>query len=304
MPRGWTARPPLGNIENAAVRSSGVTRPVPSDSDGTSGMSRRPTIGGEPQHRPRSDPLLQHRRGAVVRLEERRAKRQLIGGVRLGVARRPFLGTLRRHVSEVRQHRHRRESVLERRGVQQRLERRSRLPAAAARAVELRLAEVATADHREDVAGPRIDRDQRRLQIGIAEAAQPLRHRALRHLLQLRHERRPDFPVGRMVSAELIAKQLTQEVLRVAGLRDFGARVRSNAKTRAPGRLLLLGRDESLVAHPPRARRGCAPRHRRDDSTARVQRGRAQDRQSGRDSASVSCFAGLPNRCRDIVSTP
>ena len=115
-----------------------------------------------------------------------------------------------------------------------------------------------------------IDRDQRRLQIGIAEAAQPLRHGALRHLLQVRHERRPDFPFGRMVSAKLIAKQLTQVVLRVAGLRDFGARVRSNAKTRAPGRLLLLRRDESLVAHPRQARRGCARRHRRDDSRARA----------------------------------
>ena len=141
--------------------------------------------------------------------------------------------------------------MLERRGVQQRLERRSRLPAAAARAVELRLAEIATAHHGEDVAGPRIDRDQRSLQIGIGEAAQPLRHRALRHLLQVRHERRPDFPFGRMVSAKLISKELTQVVLRVPGLRDFGARVRSNAKTRAPGRLLLLRRDESLVAHPP-----------------------------------------------------
>ncbi len=41
--RGATARPPFGNAANAAVRSSGVTSPVPSDSDGTSGMSRRPT---------------------------------------------------------------------------------------------------------------------------------------------------------------------------------------------------------------------------------------------------------------------
>ena len=67
------------------------------------------------------------------------------------------------------EHRHRREAVLERRGVEERLERRSRLPAAAARAVELRLAEVAAADHREDVAGradrsrpaPPADRDRR-----------------------------------------------------------------------------------------------------------------------------------------------
>ena len=140
--------------------------------------------------------------------------------------------------------------MLERRGVQQRLERRPRLPAAAARAIELRLTEIATADHREDVAAARVDRDQRSLQIGIAETAQPLRHGALRHLLQVRHERRPDLPFGRMVSTKVISKELSQVVFRVAGLRDFGARVRSNPKTRAPGRLLLLRRDESLVAHP------------------------------------------------------
>ena len=41
-PRGVLNPPPDGKIENAAVRSSGVTTPVPSASDGTSGKSRRP----------------------------------------------------------------------------------------------------------------------------------------------------------------------------------------------------------------------------------------------------------------------
>ena len=43
MPRGRTASPPLGNTAKAAVMSSGVTTPVPSESEGTSGRSRRPT---------------------------------------------------------------------------------------------------------------------------------------------------------------------------------------------------------------------------------------------------------------------
>ena len=37
MSRGRTAKPPLGNTENAVVSDSGVTSPVPSASDGTSG---------------------------------------------------------------------------------------------------------------------------------------------------------------------------------------------------------------------------------------------------------------------------
>ena len=43
MARGRTDRPPFGNVANAAVMSSGVTRPVPSDSDGTSGSPSSPT---------------------------------------------------------------------------------------------------------------------------------------------------------------------------------------------------------------------------------------------------------------------
>ncbi len=63
--------------------------------------------------------------------------------------------------------------MFERRGEEERLERRAGLPPAAARAVELRLREVAAADERQHVAGARIDRDERRLQIGLVEPPQP-----------------------------------------------------------------------------------------------------------------------------------
>ena len=42
MSRGRTEKPPFGNTANAAVNASGVTSPVPSASDGTSGRSSRP----------------------------------------------------------------------------------------------------------------------------------------------------------------------------------------------------------------------------------------------------------------------
>ena len=58
----------------------------------------------------------------------------------------------------------RREALLERRRVDERLERRSRLPLRLRRAVEVALLEVATADHRPDFAGSRIQRHERGLQ--------------------------------------------------------------------------------------------------------------------------------------------
>ena len=66
--------------------------------------------------------------------------------------------------------------MLERCGEEERLERRARLPSAAARAVELRLREVAAANEREDVPRPRIDRDERRLQVRLVEPCQPAAH--------------------------------------------------------------------------------------------------------------------------------
>ena len=60
--------------------------------------------------------------------------------------------------------RRRRVAGLERRRVDERLERRTRLTARLDRAIEVALVEVAAADHRAHVPGRRIDRDERRLQ--------------------------------------------------------------------------------------------------------------------------------------------
>jgi hypothetical protein len=107
--------------------------------------------------------------------------------------------------------RHRRVAAFERRGVQQRLERRTGLPSRAGRAVVLRAAEVAPADERQDVAGARIDRHQRGLKVRRVEPLQPGAHRALRGILQLRDERRLHGPLGRVIAAEAVAELLAEE---------------------------------------------------------------------------------------------
>ena len=138
---------------------------MPSDSDGTSGRPSQAHLRRQPQHRTRAELLLQHGRGAVVRFEQRGPQRQRVGRLAVGVARRPLLGSLRHDVRQPFEHRHRRVAVLERRRVEQRLERRAGLPAAARRAIELRLPEVPAADQRQDVPGPRIERHERRLEL-------------------------------------------------------------------------------------------------------------------------------------------
>ena len=77
-PRGAREPPPAGNIVYAAVKSSGVTRPVPSASDGTSGRSRSPASDARRRTRLRRHALLEIRGRGVVRFEERGAQRQRV----------------------------------------------------------------------------------------------------------------------------------------------------------------------------------------------------------------------------------
>ena len=102
----------------------------------------------------------------VARLIERAAHRNLAGVVALEVLRRPRAAAAQSHgerrvVEDVRQ----RAAVLHRVGVDDRLERRSRLTHRLHRAIELAVVEVAAADERADGAGARIHRDERALQI-------------------------------------------------------------------------------------------------------------------------------------------
>ena len=61
--------------------------------------------------------------------------------------------------------------------------------------------------------------------------------------------------------------------------------------------------DEAFLAHA--RQHDVAARERIVEMVPRRQRGGARAaRRSSATPASVSCFAGLPNRCRDIVSTP
>ena len=182
-----------------------------------------------------ADLLLQIRGGGVVRFDQRRAQRQRVR--RLAFARcaasipdRPARDTL----SQVRQHRDRRIAVRERRRIHERLERRARLAPAARRAVERARAVVAAADHREDVAGRRIDRDERRLRARAgSDARRPAATARSAASCSVRHERRVHLPVRRMVAAELIAELLPQVFLRPAGARVARLPVRLDARARA-----------------------------------------------------------------------
>ena len=131
----------------------------------------------------------------------------------------------------------------------------------------------------------------------VAEPPQAVADRALRHFLQLRHERRPHRPVRRMVAAEPIAELLPQELLRVAGARIGRARIRADPDARPARGLLLRGGDEPFFAHPRQHDVAARRPRRRGSSTATARTARGPGRRSARTPRSVSCLAGLPNRC-------
>ena len=139
--------------------------------------------------------------------------------------------------------------MLERRGVDERLERGSGLPAAARRAVERAARVVGAADHREDVAGGRIDRDERRLEPRAAQPREPGGDRLLRCVLHRGQKRRVHLPVGRVVAAEFVAELLPQEFLRPAGARVVRLAVRLDARPHPARGVLLRAGDQPLVAH-------------------------------------------------------
>ena len=139
--------------------------------------------GGQADHVLRSDFLLQFGGRGIVRFEQRRPKRQLIRLLALAAAGGPF-GIIRgRDVLQIRHHRDRGKAALQCRGVHERLERRTGLTTAARRPIERAALIVCAADHRENVAGRRIDGDQRRFQSGTAQSLEPGGDRALRRVL-------------------------------------------------------------------------------------------------------------------------
>ena len=139
--------------------------------------------------------------------------------------------------------------MLQCRRIQEWFERRSGLPSAAPRAVELRLPEVPPADEGEDVARLGIDGHQRCLQVRLTEAAQPLADRLFGHRLQFRHKCRPHGPVRRVIAAEPVAELLPQEFLRVPAAWIVDARIRSNRRPDPSRGSFGLGGDESFLAH-------------------------------------------------------
>jgi metal-responsive CopG/Arc/MetJ family transcriptional regulator len=102
--------------------------------------------------RDRSDLLQQLDRGAVARRAQRRSQRHRRIG-RVLVLGRPRARRRRDGIVQLCKHAGRRVAHLERRGVDKRLERGSRLAFRLDGAIEMALVEVAAADHREHVAG-------------------------------------------------------------------------------------------------------------------------------------------------------
>ena len=160
---GVGTRPWLANAAYAAVIDCSVTSPEPSASDGTLGTSPTPIVFA--YCTVRGMPTCWSSRTAARLLDVRRPVRRLIdvadecssSGVHA-----PCSGLDR--IVEVIDDRRRREARFERGGVDERLERGARLPMRLNGAVEVAGVEVAAADHRADVAGGGIERDQRRLQ--------------------------------------------------------------------------------------------------------------------------------------------
>ena len=146
--------------------------------------------------------------------------------------------------------------------------------------------------------------DQRRLQVGVAEAPQAVLDRALGRILQLRHERRPHLPVGRMVAAEPVAELLPQELLRVADARLGRAGIRRGSAA-APARAAF----SCAGVMNPSSRIRCSTTWLRSSAPSKFDHGDSADGARIRPaisaaSGSVSRLAGLPNRFCDIVSTP
>ena len=249
-------------------------------------------IVGQAQHRTRADALLQQDGGGVVRFEQRLAQRERVLLAGALVARNPdALGRVDRDLAEAADGRHRRHAALERHRVDERLEGGARLAAAAHRAVIRRHREVRSADHREQVAGVGIHRDQRRLQPFHAKLPQAVAHGGFRGVLQLGHERRVHLPVGRVVAAVEVAELLAEEFLRVALLRVRDRRLRTDVDLLGARHLFLRRRDLLFLAHAPE-----------DDEAASARRVEVRPRRVGRrradDAGDHRGFAERQLRCR------
>ena len=123
--RGSTSWPPPGKMVYAAVRSSGVTSPVPSASDGTSGRPFSPA--SDASRSTARDPTRCCRSTAAALFDSSSAARSVsASGCSPSALRGDPFGIARRGSRDRRfvQHRHRRKPVLERRRVDERLERR------------------------------------------------------------------------------------------------------------------------------------------------------------------------------------
>ena len=252
MPRGRTTSPPPGNIVYAAVE-----------------IERRHEAGAERQRRHvgqiaaarRRSPAAARRAMPTAAADRRRRRCSIRAAPRAasaasGCSPSALRGlhsriVRRRDVSQIRQHRHRRIAALERRRVDDRLERRAGLPAAARRAVE-RAARV--------VARRRPSPGCRR----SADRSRPAPPRGRGRLQAVRARRRPPArpppaaPARNDVCTCQSGGWSPPNSLRNCWRRysfaqparvSLGWPIRLDARAHAARRLLLRRRDEPLLAH-------------------------------------------------------
>ena len=163
--------------------------------------------------------------------------------------------------------------VLDRGEKHDRFEDRTGLPVRLGDAVELRVLIVAAADHRQDMAGLRLDGDQARLQLLVRlipfeagmrflDRGQPLLHRLAGEFLQSHVEGREDVEprLGQGPGRIAVLQPFADEVGKIRGLVPFRRR-RTPAEVFLHGRARLVGREvppfrhasQHVVAAPERA---------------------------------------------------
>ena len=231
--------------------------------------------------------LLEHAdRGPVARCAERRAYRHR-RRERMFVLGNPRALQRVDRLVEMRDQRRRRVAVLERRRIDERLERGSRLAQRLCRAVEAARLEVAASNHRAHLAGCRVHRDERRLEplavgrwAASAAARFDLRDRCFDDgfggALHLWIDRRIHAQAGlrEPLPAELLDELLPDFFLEVLAERLLAAQDVAQRDLLVHRAIERLGRDQFLrvhrVQHEPAARQGARQAHRRRIDRRRV----------------------------------
>ena len=294
----------MGNIAKAAVRSSGVTSPVPSDSEGTSGKSRSPAL--DASCRTGRDPNRCCSAVAARLFDSMRAARSvsasgvspvaLRGAHSSGPCGRMFTSPSRTDTGE----KPCSSAAAKSSGLN--ADPGCRRLRAARLNCDWRKSRPPTSARMSPLRGSMTTSAACRLR--LVEAPQSVGHGTLGHLLQFRHERRPDLPVRRMIAAELDRETAGAGIPSHSRPAD-----RSCPGTGAIRMRAARAARSSVSVMNPSSRMRVRTTWLRAIAPSRLVHGESADGAraspaTSAHSARFRVFAGRPNRCRDIVSTP